>query len=257
MMKSPKRSAITLGLLLAAPAAAQTSEPAERPPVEPSAPDAAETAEEIAQRMFVSGNSLMQAQIDGMDGARSRPVGIDGRVSFFAVPAPEPTVLRKHDLITVIVREESASKSAGKTKQQKEYELTAALREYIDIDFSDLRLRSNESDQAVDFKAEREFSGKGDTDRRDSFVTRITAEVIDVKPNGTLVIQARKRIASDDDEQTFILTGTCRTADITADNTVLSTQLHELNLEKHTKGPVRDATRRGLIPRLIDRISPF
>lgn len=257
MMKSPKRTTVTLGLLLAAPVAAQTSEPAERPPIQPDAPDAAESAEDIAQRMFINGGSLMQAQLDTAATAPLPPVGIDERVSFFAVPELEPTVLRKHDLITVIVREESASQSAGAVEQQKEYELTAALREYIDIDFSEMRLRSNESDQAVDFGAEREFSGEGDANRRDSFVTRLTAEVIDVKPNGTLVIQARKRIASDDDEQTFILTGTCRTADITADNTVLSTQLHNLNLEKHTKGPVRDATKRGLIPRLIDRINPF
>ena len=41
------------------------------------------------------------------------------------------------------------------------------------------------------------------------------------------------------------------------DNTVLSTQLHNLNLEKHTDGAVRDATKRGFIPRLLARLNPF
>src|SRR5947209_14164715 len=30
------------------------------------------------------------------------------QLSFFAVPAPEPKTLKKHDLITIIIREESA-----------------------------------------------------------------------------------------------------------------------------------------------------
>ena len=184
-------------------------------------------------------------------------MGIDERVSFFAVPDPEPTILRKNDLVTVVIREESSGKSSGKTKLDKDYELQAALKNYIDLDLSELTLRSNRSDAKVDLEGDRAFSGNGNTNRSDSFVGRVTAKVIDVKPNGTLVLEARKRIKHDDDEQVFILTGTCRTADVTADNTVLSTQLHDLNLEKRTSGPVRDATRRGLIPRLIDGLNPF
>ncbi len=250
-------------LLVAAPASAQDERPpatsdAGRPQVTDGGPDAAETAADIAARMFATGGSLLDAQLANKAGGNAAVgAGIDPRISFFAVPAPEPTVLRKHDLVTVIVREESSSRSIGSADLEKKYELEAELKEYLDIDLSSLTLGTRAGNQGVSGDAERGFSGDGSTDRRDSFVTRITAEVLDVKPNGTIVVQARKRIRTDEDEQMFVLTGICRTGDITAANTVLSTQLHDLRLEKRTSGPVRDATRRGLIPRVIDLINPF
>ena len=84
-----------------------------------------------------------------------------------------------------------------------------------------------------------------------------TREVVDVKPNGTLVIQARKTIKADDEEQQFVLTGTCRVEDVVADNTVLSTQMYDLRVEKNTKGAVRGATKRSWLGEILDAISPF
>lgn len=229
-----------------------------RPLVEPARPGATETAEEAAARMYMSGRSLLQAQASlQADLSMYGDTRLDDRASFFAVPEPEPTIIRKHDLVTVIVREESSAKTAGKTDLSKEMSIDARLQDYLRLDLSELSLAARPSDLALRAEASREFQGDGTVDRKDSFVARITAEVLDVKPNGTLVLQARKRIASDEEEQLFVLTGTCRTLDITADNTVLSTQLHDLNLEKQTSGAVHDATRRGFISRMIDRINPF
>ena len=229
-----------------------------RPVIEPRPPVATETAEEAAARMFLGGGSLLRAQVSVQeDLSIYGPSHIDTRVSFFAVPEPEPTIIRKHDLVTVIVREESSAKSQGKTDTSKEFEIDAQLRNYLGVDLSEFSLESKTADERISAEAERSFSGDGTVDRKDSFTARVTAEVLDVKPNGTVVLQARKRITNDDEEQTFILTGTCRTLDITADNTVLSTQLHDLDLKKQTRGAIRDATRRGFIPRLIDRINPF
>jgi flagellar L-ring protein precursor FlgH len=103
----------------------------------------------------------------------------------------------------------------------------------------------------------RNFKGEGNLDRTDKFTARIQAEVVDVKPNGTLVLQARGRTKHDEEEQEFVLSGICRADDITADNTVLSSQLFDLSLEKRTKGDVRSATKRGWGGKLLDAISPF
>jgi flagellar L-ring protein precursor FlgH len=255
-LKNPTKHA-AISLLIAPVAFAQTDN---RPAAPVNQPPAVQTAEQIAATMFASGSSLLAAQLAaGGNVTRGTEIagGIDSRISFWAIPAPEPTLVRQHDLLTVIVREESTSRSAGSTDLEKEYDLSAELREYVDFDLSSFRVVPKSGGQGFDGEVERSFAGDGKTDRRDSFVTRITAEVIDVKPNGTLVIQARKRITTDEDEQLIVLTGTCRTADVTAANTVLSTQLHDLHLQKHTRGPVRDASQRGIVPRVVDRINPF
>ena len=260
-MSSPMRTAtlitFALGTAAASPAGAQARDDATRPAA--TGPSPVESSEQIAQRMFTNGSSLLSAGLAEQPGLRGEAsqTSVGPAVSFFAVPEAEPTLVRRHDLLTVIVREESSSNSSGGSDLSKEYEFNADLKEYVDLDLGNLRLEPKLGGQAIDFEMERGFSGDGKSDRRDSFVTRITAEVMDVKPNGTLVIQARKRITTDDDEVLVVLTGTCRTADVTAANTVLSTQLHDLHLQKHTSGPVRDASRRGFIPRVIDRINPF
>ena len=106
-------------------------------------------------------------------------------------------------------------------------------------------------------QASRNFTGDGSVDRSDTLTARITGEVVDVKPNGTLVLQARKQIRTDEEEQQFVLTGTCRAEDVGADNTVLSTQMFDLQLQKNHKGMVREATRRTWLQKLFGAVSPF
>ncbi len=81
--------------------------------------------------------------------------------------------------------------------------------------------------------------------------------MLDVKPNGTLVLEGRKQITTDDEYQRFLVTGICRAEDVSADNTVLSTQIADFNLRKTHKGNVRNATKKGFIPKLLDVINPF
>ena len=60
--------------------------------------------------------------------------------------------------------------------------------------------------------------GKGNYTRNDSFSMKIQAEIIDVKPNGTLTIEARKTIDKNGETQSTVLSGVCRIADITQNN---------------------------------------
>lgn len=182
------------------------------------------------------------------------------QVSFFSVPQREPRVLKKHDLVTVIVREQSEMKSDGKTDLTKDFSMNAKLQEFISLELANWAIRGGAQGSlppGVRLNGKREFSGDGSMDRSDSFTTRVTAEVVDVKPNGNVVLQAMKRIKHDEEEQAMILTGVCRAEDITGDNTILSTQLYDLVLEKSTKGAVTDTTKRGLIPKVLDKLNPF
>ena len=103
----------------------------------------------------------------------------------------------------------------------------------------------------------RNFKGEATVDRADSFITRITAEVVDVKPNGTLILQARKKIKNDEEEQVFICSGICRVEDVTPDNSILSTQLFDLEVTKTSKGQVKNSTKTSVLHKLLDFLNPF
>jgi len=226
-------------------------------PAKSSVPANNTQAANVAQKMQENGGSLLRATMD----SPPEPNGASLKeVSFFYVPAPEPHVLKKHDIVTVIVREESAFKSDGTTDVKRQNDIDAKLDAFIKLDLKNWAVQglpSPATTPEIKGSAGRSFKGEASIDRSDSLTGRIAAEVLDVKPNGTLVLQGSKRIKTDDEEQQFILTGVCRATDVGADNTVLSTNLYDLALEKKHKGAVRDGTKRGWGVKLLDALNPF
>ena len=215
------------------------------------------SAQDASAAMRRNGSSLLKATLNAKaDRAQAKLAD----VSFHAVPEPVPRTLRRHDQVTIIVREESEFRSRGSTEFRKEAEFEARLEEFIK-----LRLRNAEVEggalgpnvPSIRATGRRDFQGEGSVDRSDRFTTRVQAEVVDVKPNGTLVLQARSHIKTDDEERFFILTGSCRVEDVSADNTILSSQLYDKDIQHRSKGTVRNANKRGWLSNLLDAISPF
>jgi len=205
--------------------------------------------------MQSSGGSLLQASMPQTSGNDN---GRNPGYSLYAVAEPEPKVLKKHALVNIVVREESTSNSQGTTDLKRQADLDAKVEQWIHMNLGSLSVHpTSGTPNEIKMSGQRDFKGDAQVNRTDSVILRIEAEVIDVKPNGTLVVQARKHIKSEEEDQTFILTGVCRVEDVDASNSVLSTDLHDLDLQKITKGAVRDTTKRGLLGRLLDFINPF
>ncbi|HEX8913360.1 MAG TPA: flagellar basal body L-ring protein FlgH [Humisphaera sp.] len=208
-----------------------------------------------------NGGSLMRAGFATMP---EQPAGPNGRrplaTSYYDIPEPEPKVIRKHDLVTIVVREESEFSVQGTTDVKRESAIEGKLDEFIRLRMKNFAIEGGgigPNPPSVKASGNRSFKGEGTVDRTESLTTRVTAEVVDVKPNGTLVLQARKTIKTDDEVQQMVLSGTCRVEDIVADNTVLSTQMYDLRVEKTHTGAVRSATKRSWLGEILDAISPF
>jgi flagellar L-ring protein precursor FlgH len=206
-----------------------------------------------------SGGSLLRV---GLASANDPTQAKPGQLSYMSLPDPEPKTIRKHDLITIVIHEESAFTSKESADLKREADIDAQLNAWARLNIDRLTLSPTGGSGAstypeVKMTGTRNFTGDGTVDRSDNLTARITGEVVDVKPNGTLVVQARKLIRTDEEEQQFILSGTCRAEDVASDNTVLSTQIFDLQLQKNHKGTVREATRRTWLQKLVDVVSPF
>jgi len=178
--------------------------------------------------------------------------------SWIAVDKPRPKDIRVHDLVTIIVNEVSKHASKEDTKSEREYSVDAALKDWLRYSSGSLRPDKQPSgDPKIGFSYEREFEGKGDNNRSDTLSARIQAEVIDVMPNGNLILEATHKVVTNEEETVITLTGTCRSKDVGVDNTIISTQLAQLDVRKHHKGIVRDANKRGLLSGLIDWLAIF
>jgi flagellar L-ring protein precursor FlgH len=203
-----------------------------------------------------AGGSLLRATVSSNPDPNQAKLA---SVSYFSVPEAVPRTLKKHDLVTIVVREESEYKAAGTTDLQHSADFDAKMANFVGIRLKGLTLSGVQPQTApeLNFTAQRDLKNAADVDRSDSMILRITAEVIDVKPNGTLVLQAKQHIKNDEEDQMVILSGTCRVDDIGPDNTILSTQMFDTDLSKVTKGAVHDTNKRGFIPKLLDLVNPF
>ena len=260
MKREPKQwgaKKVRAGLAIAAIVAATPSRLcADRGDNQPITPATQPALDPIAL-MAQNGNSLLRATLAAPPDPQRANFS---NVSFIDSPAPVARTLKKHDLITIIVSEQSAFKSDGTTQLQKNQDFDAAIDAYIKMNlFTNFKIAGVQPSTPPEIKTamERDFTGTGDVERQDSLTARITAEILDVKPNGTLVLQARKRIKTDEEEQMFVLSGICRSDDVQADNTILSTQLYDLQLEKRHRGAVKDTMDRGWVPKLLDVFNPF
>jgi flagellar L-ring protein precursor FlgH len=181
------------------------------------------------------------------------------QTSLIAVELADPKVFQVHDIITIIVQEQKIFESDAETESRRRFELRSELeawaRFYPGVKLgADLFTRGNPN---IDYRFDSRVTNEGELDREDLLVTRIAAEVIDVKPNGNLVLEARKHIWHDEEEIVATLTGLCRSDDVTADNTILSSKVADFSFTASHTGAVRDASRRGWVTRLLDFLRPI
>ncbi|MFN0133049.1 MAG: flagellar basal body L-ring protein FlgH [Phycisphaerales bacterium] len=181
-------------------------------------------------------------------------------LSLFMVRPPKPREFKLHDLVTIIVEESSEQTADQSLKTDKKYDLDSSLNGVIDPwKLLELQLRAGDLTnlKLIDAVSNQKFDGKGSYKRNDRLSMKIQAEVIDVKPNGTLVLEARKTIDKNKESQATVLSGVCRQQDVTENNTVLSSQLANLNVVTRTEGEVNETAKKGLIPRVLEALFAF
>ncbi len=182
-------------------------------------------------------------------------------MSMLYIDVPKPRKYAIHDLVTLIISETSSAESKQTLDTKKDYDLTGSIKSFPDlIELLELRLEAGERANiaTLGVNSKQKFKGEGTAKRSDRFVARITAEIIDVKPNGNLVLEARKTVASQDGEsKTIVLSGICRPEDITDANTINSSQLADLRLLQQTEGEVTKSAKKGFIPRVLETIFAF
>jgi len=111
------------------------------------------------------------------------------------------------------------------------------------------------SDQKVNF--ENDFDGKGETTRSSQLNTYITAQVIQVFPNGNMAIQGSRQVQVNNENQFINVQGVIRPEDISAGNIILSTFIAEAKIELAGQGAVSDKQKPGWFARILDWVWPF
>lgn len=103
----------------------------------------------------------------------------------------------------------------------------------------------------------RNFSGDSEFRSERQFNDRFAVVVIDVLPNGNLVVAGKRNIAVQGDSRKLTLTGVVRPFDLLPGNAVPSHLVANLNIELEGQGPEQKFVNQGWFSKRMNRIWPF
>jgi len=102
-----------------------------------------------------------------------------------------------------------------------------------------------------------DFSGKGGTTAANTFVGSISTTVIDVLPNGNLVVAGEKQIGVNQNVDVMRFSGTVDPRLLQPDNIINSTQVANLRVESRGRGAQGEAQTVGWLSRFFLSFNPF
>lgn len=182
------------------------------------------------------------------------------QVSLLAVKPAKPREYTENDLIQIIISERSQVDRKQEAESAKSYSNNFEVEQFIDlVNLLETRIQATSEARLpkISLTSDSDFEGDGEYKREDRFTDRVMARVLEVKPNGTLVLEARRQFITDEEEAVVVLSGICRYEDVTDTNTVQSNQLFDLVLNVQNTGDLKRTTKKGIIPRVLEGILNF
>jgi flagellar L-ring protein FlgH len=160
---------------------------------------------------------------------------------------------RLHDMIQVVVSESLTAETDGSVKNQRASSMNSAISSLFGTLAANNRLQN-----LLNTNAASALTAQGQSVSNSSLSTTLGGEVVEVLPNGMLVIQAVRQVTFSQQTQTIRLRGVVRPEDINVLNQVQSTAITNLELEVLGKGIINDYTYRpNILVRLIQRLLVF
>jgi flagellar L-ring protein precursor FlgH len=147
----------------------------------------------------------------------------------------------------------------GRASQRKNGSYDAVLKEWLTLEGLKAMRKAPQSsgDPQVTAQVNETFRATSDVQSRESLAFNIASEIADIRPNGTIVLEAHKTITVNDNRWEVSLSGMCQATDIGPDNVVLSRDILHLKIDKRESGHARDGYRRGWFHQIFARLQPF
>ena len=174
---------------------------------------------------------------------------------------------RVGDIVVVKIVENSKAKNKADTKSNKTsgnaYGVAAAFGRgevgmfpYVPGSLG-VNGRVGPGNLVLDTTSDSNLNVTGETKRENTVTSALAARVLRVLPGGILQIEGARQTRVNEETQYMVITGTIRAKDVAADNSIMSTQIADANIQYYGKGVLADKQKPGWFTRLMDNIWPF
>ena len=162
------------------------------------------------------------------------------------------------DLITIVITEQTSSQVRADTTTRREASISNSIGSLFGLQNKILQKYPNIGGElAMTTNSENAYRGDGNTSRVGMLDGIVTCKVVDVHPNGNLVIFGWKEVRANKETQYLSLSGIVRPQDIRNDNTIASDLIAEARIEYTGTGVVGDKQSPGVGACIMDNVWPF
>lgn len=158
----------------------------------------------------------------------------DGRMSDLASDAK---ARYRGDVVQIQLAESTSSALQGTVQTQRTYAASSGIAAFFGLPAATSpvgNMFSPSSSQVL--------NGKGQTALSTTLTTTLAANVVEVLPDGELVIEASRDVEVTDQRETMVLHGVIRTQDISPANVVSSTAISHMEVNLTGKGVITEGT---------------
>jgi flagellar L-ring protein precursor FlgH len=160
---------------------------------------------------------------------------------------------RIDDLVTIVVNEKVSAVATGDVKTQRtstaQSSITAA---------GGLTRSAGPWANLAKTNTNTQLQGTGTTSRGATLTATVSARVVNVLPNGYLVVEGTKRVQVNSENQMITIRGVVRPVDLDPTNAVPSDRVAQMEVQVNGKGVVNDSIRRPFfLYRLLLGLLPF
>jgi flagellar L-ring protein FlgH len=157
-----------------------------------------------------------------------------------------------NDVVTIRVSETTQAVATADAKNSRASSSSAGFDNLFGLEKAIQELPA-----MISGKSDSNFEGTGSTSRATTLETSLTARVINVLPNGYLVVEGMREIRVNNENQSVYLTGVVRPEDVNANNMVLSSAVAQMSVRVQGKGMVSQPIKPGWLFKILNGILPF
>lgn len=163
-----------------------------------------------------------------------------------------------NDIVTIVVSESAVGGNNASTNTSRDTSTTAGVTSFLGFEGAALdMLRKGTASIGAGGTSANSLKGLGKTSRDGNLTATMSARVIKILGSGNFVIEGRRQVTVNAEDQYLIVSGIVRPEDIASDNTILSQYITDARIVYTGKGVVDDKMRPGWLTRVVDWIWPF
>ena len=166
---------------------------------------------------------------------------------------------RVGDILTVVVSIDDQAQLSNETKRSRANSNSADLKSLLGFETKLSKILPNAVDNSslVDTGSTSSNDGKGSIGRQEQIDLRVAATIVQVLPNGNLVVEGKQQVNVNFDMRELSISGVIRPQDISASNTITYDQIAEARINYGGRGTIADVQQPRYGDQLFDVLMPF